>query len=213
MKYLVAGMLSLGLVGCGSGDAPEVRINHVAYSGTGCPADSAKVILQNDRRTVSVLFDNATYQAEAGLGTGENGAGKKTGRAACDIAISLNIPSGYQAFLVGADFRGSVTLPIGAVAKFNREYFFAGETSPILTGVWEGDKFDEIITLSDDLYAESYSYSRCGEDVTLRSNTSVSIQVDDVNDDTASIQIDSFDYANKEQRAELRYEFVYEQCS
>jgi len=211
MKYLTPVIFSLLLAACGSGgDSPEVTINSASHSGAGCPSGTGDIILSADKRTLSVLFDE--YQAEAGAGTGVNGgADLTTSRVACNIAVSLHIPSGYQAFLIGADFRGAVSLPAGAVAEFDREYFFAADSSPLLTATWSGEVDNDNIEIFDDLYASSESSSLCGEDVILRSNTSLYVSAP-ANADTALIQIDSFDYQNQQNKTQFDYQFNYVRC-
>ena len=232
MKYLTLAMFSFFLTACNSGgsderlsvhidiagalditvaDASLVMINSASHSGAGCPAGTGEVILSSDKKTLSVLFDE--YQAEAGFGTGpEDGPGLTTSRVACNIAVSLRIPPGYQAFLIGADFRGAVSLPTGAIAEFNREYFFASESSPVLTATWSGEVDNDSIEIFDDLYADSQSYSKCGEDVILRSNTSLYVAAP-ADADTALIQMDSFDYQNQQSKTQFDYQLNYVRCS
>lgn len=241
MKYFKILMISLILAGCGGGDGkisaevvidtaaevkidievpallptlvetPTIRINSANTSGAGCPAASSSVTVSDDARTVSVLFDE--YEALAGVGSGvDGGADVTTHRVACNIAISLHIPTGFQAFLIGADFRGAVSLPPAGIAEFNREYFFASANSPVLTSTWSGEVDNEDIDISDDLYADSYSHHRCGEDVILRSNTSLYITAPAAAD-TATIQMDSLDYENKQHKTQFDYQFSYVKCS
>lgn len=231
MKHITLLVLSFILTACNSGSADRltvsldiagaldisidevsaVSINSASHSGAGCPSGSSEVILSSDKKTLSVLFDE--YQAEAGLGTGpDGGSALTTSRVACNIAISLHIPQGYQAFLVGADFRGAVSLPADAIAEFNREYFFAAASSPMLTATWSGEVDNDSIEIFDDLYADSRSYSRCGEDVILRSNTSLYVAAP-ADADTALIQIDSFDYENQQSKTRFDYQLGYEKCS
>lgn len=213
MKYFTLAIFSLLLTACGGSDeAPEVYINSASHSGAGCPSGTGEIVLSSDKKTLSVLFEE--YEAVAGIGSGVDGeADVTTSRVACNIAVSLHIPSGYQAFLIGADFRGEVTLPAGAEAKFNREYFFAADSSPILTAIWSDEVDGKVIEIFDDLYADTDSRSLCGEDVILRSNTSLSVSVPDADADTALIQIDSFDYKNEPYKTQFDYQFNFVKCS
>ena len=215
MIYFGLVVVSLMLTACGGGgdDEPpaEVTINSASHSGEGCPAGTGDITLSADKKTVSVLFDG--YEAEAGAGTGPVGQpGLTTKRVACNLAVSLNIPAGYQAFLIGADFRGAVSLPKDAIAEFSREYFFAAESSPILTETWSGELDNDDIEIFDDLYASSDTQSACGQDVILRSNTSLYVTAPAAGD-TALIQMDSFDYQNQQDRTQFDYQFSYVRCS
>jgi len=192
-------------------DNPTIRIKKASISGAGCPSGSGDVIISDDARTLSVLFEE--YEAIAGVGSGQDGASDvATSRVACNIAISLSIPEGYQAFLIGADFRGAVSLPVDGIAEFNREYFFASARSKVLTSTWSGEVDNEDIEVSDDLYADSFSHHECGEDVILRSNTSLYITAP-ADADTALIQMDSLDYENKQYKTQFDYQFSYAKCS
>jgi len=233
MKYIKIVFFSLILGGCGGGgddllldvkidvsipnplpalvETPTIRINSASTSGAGCPSGSGDVTVSDDARTLSVLFDE--YEAIAGVGSGvDGGADVTTRRVACNVSISLHIPTGYQAFLIGADFRGAVSLPKDGIAEFNREYFFASAHSPVLTSTWSGEVDNEDIEISDDLYADSISHHRCGEDVILRSNTSLYITAP-ATADTALIQMDSLDYENKQYKTQFDYQFSYVKCS
>ena len=233
MKYIKIMLFSLMLGGCnGGGDSllldvnidlpipdplpalvetPTIQIKEANVSGAGCPSGSGSVTVSDDSRTLSVLFDE--YEAIAGVGSGvDGGSDVTTSRVACNIAISLHIPTGYQAFLIGADFRGAVTLPVDGIAEFNREYFFASARSKMLTTTWSGELDDETIDISDDLYADSNSHHRCGEDVILRSNTSLYITAP-ADADTALIQMDSLDYENQQYKTQFDYQFSYVKCS
>lgn len=212
MKYVTLIMISLFLVGCGSGDAPEVTVNSVSHNGTGCPTGTSSIILTPDRKTVSVLFDGE-YEAVAGAGSGEDAASDVSeDRTACNIAISLHIPSGYQAFLIGAGYRGELSLPVGGEAEFSREYFFAGSRGQVVKENWNGEVENEEIRFFDELFADSNFYAACGEDVILRANSSLSISAP-VAGETALIQLDSFDYQNQNYRTQFDYLFNYEKCS
>lgn len=191
-------------------DIPEVLIKKASHSGKGCPSGAGELTYTPDKKTLSVLFED--FLAEAGAGTeSDSGSVVTKKRVACSVAITLDVPDGYQAFLIGADFRGAVVLPMGANAEFNREYFFASAKSPILTATWS-DETDVDIDISDDLYVDSYGYTPCGEDVILRNNISLYVSAP-ADADTALIQLDSVDYQKQQDKAQFDYQFNYVECS
>ncbi|WP_022953811.1 DUF4360 domain-containing protein [Leucothrix mucor] len=206
MKTILPIVLCLGLSACNSSDKEleftDVKINSVTTSGAGCPSDSgASVTLAPDKTVVSVIFNE--YLAEAGSGTGVTES-----RIPCNIAISLDIPSGYQTFLIDADFRGAVFLPEDGWAEFTREYFFSGESSPTLVDRWEGELENDGLQIFDRLEEYGGRLSHCGSDVILRSNTSLYISVPE-GADTSLITLDSLDYTN---RAQFDYQLRYVKC-
>lgn len=206
MKLLIPLLSSVILVACNSGTKPlpfsDISINSATFSGAGCPGDLDDFVITEDKKTITLLLDD--YRAEAGSGTGAT-----MSRVTCNIAISLNIPTGYRTMLLDADFRGNVELPNrNSFAEFKREYFFADGTSPILTDRWDGVLENESILLNDALEEYGGYLSKCGEDVILRSNTSLYISVDE-NADTSEIAIDSLDFKG---RAQFDYHLNYVAC-
>lgn len=206
MKTILPIVLCLGLSACNSSDKEleftDIEINSVTTSGVGCPSDSgSSVVLSPDKTLVSVLFNE--YFAEAGSGTEVSES-----RVTCNIAISLDIPSGYRALLIDADFRGAVSLPDEGWAEFTREYFFTGESSPTLVDRWDGALENDSLEIFDRLEEYGGRLSHCGSDVILRSNTSLYLSVPE-DADTAFIAIDSLDYKNK---AQFDYQLRYVQC-
>lgn len=217
MKRLLPLVSSLLLVACNSSgsknvyvdvgfyeDLPysEIAINSATFSGLGCPGDKDRYVISADKKVITLLLDS--YIAEAGEGTGASNS-----RVTCNMAISLNIPKGYRAMLINADFRGAVTLPdAGSLAEFKREYFFANGSSPILTDRWDGALEAEDIQIFDRMSSYGGELSKCGEDVILRSNTSLYISVPD-NAETSEIAIDSLDFKGS---AQLDYRLNYVPC-
>ena len=219
MKTIIIVGLSLLLTACGGGgDAPEVTINSVSHNGSGCPAGTSSIIFSSDKKTLSLSFGpgsegGSRYEASAGYGSGVDEASDVSfDRVACSIAISLHVPSGYQAFLIGASYRGELSLPVDAKASFTREYFFAGSSGELIEETWDGELFNEEILFLDDLYADSVIYSGCGEDVILRANSSISVSAPREGD-TAVIELDSFDYKNQQYNSLVDYHFAYKHCS
>ena len=209
MKFFLLVFSSVLLVACnGGGDSrdnlpfSEISINSATFSGAGCPGDDDEYLISADKKVISLLLND--YRAEAGFGTDGN-----TSRVTCNMAISLDVPMGYRVMLLDADFRGGVSLPDrDSFAEFKREYFFADGSSPILTDHWDGELFNESIQLSDKLEEYGGRLSNCGDDVILRSNTSLYISVPD-DGDTSEIAIDSLDFKG---RAQFDYHLNYVAC-
>jgi hypothetical protein len=138
----------------------DIKLGVPAYGGTGCPSGTASVTLSPDSKTLSVLFDQ--FIAEAG-----SSVGRTLDRRSCNLAIPVNIPSGYSVSLFQVDYRGFVSIPRGGSGQFRAEYFFAGSRGPVRTVNFSGPS-ERNYLVTDNLEAQALVWSRCGEDVILR---------------------------------------------
>jgi hypothetical protein len=185
-----------------SNDIPfsDVSINGATFSGSGCPAGSGDMIVSPDKKSISVLLDE--YIVDAGDGAG------LVNRSKCDIAISLDIPQGYRAVLMDADYRLAVDLTQDSLAEFTRQYFFAGGESETFKDSWSGTLENLEVELPDRLGAYGGSLSECGEDVIFRSKTSLYASVPH-DGETAFIAVDSLDFKSS---AQFDYTLDYVAC-
>ena len=176
-----------------------VTIQKVGYAGNGCPAGSAEVILANDKKSASVIFDD--YIVEAG------GQGQRTfNRKKCDIAFGLKVPNGMSVAMIGAEYRGFTDLPRRAKATFTRNYFFAGSRGPRLKKSWKGQHSDDFY-VKDKLGIMSRVYSKCGADVILRSKTAATLRTK--RGQEAMFAVDSAEISSK---TIFRYNFSWKKC-
>ncbi len=143
--------------------ADDVALGMPGYGGNGCPAGSASVTLSPDAKSLSIIFDS--FLAQAG--------GRKTiDRKSCNLAIPVHVPQGFSVSIIDVDYRGFVSLPRGSFARVQSEYFFAGQTGPILKKTFFGG-LERDFLLSAKLGISSIVWSKCGQDVNLRVNTSL----------------------------------------
>ncbi len=166
--------------------ADGITLGKVGYAGSGCPVDSASVNMSEDKKTVSILFDELV--AEAGIDR------RSYDRKKCDISISVRVPNGFSVSLVDADYRGFTELPKGARARFTREYFFAGRRGPRFSDRWKGERSDDFYK-KDRLGLLAQTWSPCGADVILRANTSIAVKTKKGQQAVAGV--DSADYTSK----------------
>lgn len=134
------------------------------YNGSGCPQGTASAALSPDFTALTILFDS--YFAQAGGDTG-----RTMDRKTCNIGIPVHVPQGKSVTLFTIDYRGFNSIPRGAYATFSAEYFFAGVTGPRFEKRWDGRE-ENGYTLRHELPAEAVVWSKCGDDVILRANTS-----------------------------------------
>ncbi len=178
--------------------ADDIYLGLPGYGGTGCPAGSASVTLSPDLKSLSILFDEFSVVA-GGLD------GKSLDRKSCNIAIPVHVPSGMSVSIIKTDFRGFVSIPRGAEARFSSEYFFAGSTGPKTEKIFKGEKEDDF-ALTNEIGLVSLIWSPCGKDVNLRVNTSLLVKTNRFLDE-ALTTLDSADFS-----AGLVYRLSWKKC-
>ncbi|HEV7254328.1 MAG TPA: DUF4360 domain-containing protein [Mesorhizobium sp.] len=167
MKTTLAAALALGLGVSSFAHADDIALGQPGYGGTGCPSGSVSATLSPDAKSLSLLFD--AYTVEAGGDTG-----KKFDRKSCNIAIPVHVPQGRSVSVLAIDYRGYNNVPSGASTDFNVEYFFAGKRGPIFKKTFRGP-LDTDYLIQNSLTADAVVWSRCGEDVNLRTNSSIRV--------------------------------------
>ena len=90
------------------------------------------------------------------------------------VAIPVHVPQGRSVSVLAIDYRGFNQLPRGARSQFNVEYFFAGTRGPSFAQTFTGPKEKDYL-ISNKLVADSLIWSACGEDVNLRTNSSIRV--------------------------------------
>lgn len=143
-----------------------LQLGMPGYGGTGCPGNTASVTLSPNQTSVSILFDQ--YVVEAGNG-------RQFDRKSCNIAIPVRVPQGYSISVFQVDYRGFNSLPAGARATFNVDYFFAGSRAVRQSKTFWGPSAN-LYELTDHLTAEAVVWSACGAETNLRVNTNMFVQ-------------------------------------
>ena len=177
--------------------ADDISLGTPGYGGTGCPGGSVSATLSPDAKSLSLLFD--VYTVEAGGDTG-----KRFDRKSCNIAIPVHVPNGISVSVLAIDYRGYNNVPAGTSSQFAVEYFFAGARGPTFQKLFRGPK-DEDYLIHNQLNAESIVWSACGEDVNLRTNSS--IRVTTKNNKQAMATVDSEDV-----NAAIIYQLQWKNC-
>jgi hypothetical protein len=149
-------------------------------------------------KTLSLIFDQ--YEVSAGGMTG-----RSFDRKSCNVAIPVHVPNGYSISIFSVDYRGFNNLPRGATSQFNVEYFFAGGRGPAFRRTFWGEQQSDYF-INNQLTAESLVWSRCGEDVNLRTNAS--LRVNTVGNREASSTVDSQDV-----NAAIVYHVQFRRCA
>ncbi|MCI5163080.1 MAG: DUF4360 domain-containing protein [Candidatus Electrothrix sp. AX5] len=130
------------------------------FNGTGCKNASSVDYTGDGTDTLSIMFggfDAANPSSEAV---------SKLKRSACNFAVPVHVPQGFQVSLMTSDWRGYSD---GGKNALKRKYFFAGKlTGAAKTSYPKGD-----FTIRDKLQHATLTWAKCGQDVTLRVNASL----------------------------------------
>lgn len=139
-------------------EVPDIHIVSADIGGSGCREGTASAVLSEDKRTLSIIFDE--YMAE------------DNHYASCNIAVALHVPPGISIALLDIDYRGYASIPDlkGRKARFRTEYFFAGDTGPVRTVNFPRG-YDANFMISHDLFGAVWA--PCGAEVIARANTSI----------------------------------------
>lgn len=108
--------VALGLLAHLSMWANSVTVEDILYTGNGCPADSALVVISPDAQKMYVLFD--AFQVTSGVQIGALSAEKT-----CNVSIKIKTPKGLSAAIVGIDYAGFSHLSFGTVAQVKSQHW------------------------------------------------------------------------------------------
>ncbi|MBC7690688.1 MAG: DUF4360 domain-containing protein [Methylotenera sp.] len=181
--------------------APLIKPYHVMTAGSGCSA--GKVTVEANSTGATVRMKLKTSDAEVGADAGTNLA-----RKACTVAISAQVPVGYQLGMMSPALRVSHQLGESSTALYAAEYFVAGEESPVntrrftaLQSAEDAGTGTEVLTLS---LSKSTIWSECslandkpltsdrpiesGTGAIFRINTSVVLKTDSAEASSASLR-------------------------
>lgn len=89
---------------------PFANITSVEYRGTGCDAESARVIMTSDLSYLSVLYDR--FSVEVGVGSAAPLAQNQ--QKSCAIIVNFDLPAGWSLQFDEVEYRGFVALPTAA---------------------------------------------------------------------------------------------------
>ena len=179
--------------------APVFKFREPTFFGSGCPADSVRVVTSSDGQSVSVLFSDYI----AGTTSRKNRV-----RKSCNLAVPVDVQSGFSIGIFRVDYRGYAYVPreSGSYAKFDVEYYFAGAQGPRATKKYSAG-FDDDIFISHKLGA--VAWTPCGASTNFRVNSGITAYKKNRWGEDPEIAIDSID-ATIERG--FRYYFHWRRC-
>ena len=146
----------------------DMTISVVSANGSGCPKGSAVVEVSPDNKAFTVSYSK--FVAQVGPESGPLDYRKQ-----CQIALSVNIPTGYTYGIARADYRGYARLEEGATASETAYYYFQGMSK---TGVskYQFDGFmDDTWQVTDEVEVEAITWLPCGASRYLNINTELKV--------------------------------------
>ncbi len=161
---MVASMMGSGVA---AADVPEeVNLGGLTAGGTGCPAGSVSVNINDTYGELSFVMDQFVVQVGSGASIGDS-------RKFCQISLDLAAPAGWQYALTGMTVRGFAELDAGVVATVQAQTYFSGQTE---TASIE----DQIVGPESSAYEfnaewapEELSWSPCGASRALNVKTAI----------------------------------------
>ncbi|RDA94932.1 hypothetical protein CP533_0095 [Ophiocordyceps camponoti-saundersi (nom. inval.)] len=136
MKSLILSNVLLGLVaavpqsGDLSGPPRRFTIKNVSLIGSGCPAGTAHVQVDNSGTIFEASFSQ--YQVQSGPNVQASDWRKN-----CKLSLNLDYDPGFQFRLIGTDMSGYASIPNGIEGRCTNSFSFAGNS---------GDRIEYITT-------------------------------------------------------------------
>lgn len=173
------------------------------FFGSGCPADSVRVITSTDGQSVSILF------SEYIAATSDK---KKRVRKSCNLAVPVDVKQGISIGIFRVDYRGYSYVPrdSGSYSRFSAEYYFAGMQGPISRKTYRAG-FDDDLYISNHVPVGAIVWSPCGASTNFRINTAVTAAKRSKSNEDVEIAVDSTDVTIEDDRV-FKYYFSYRRC-
>jgi hypothetical protein len=167
----------------------KVTLDIVTVNGSGCPAGTTAVAVAPDNTAFTVTYSD--YMAQVGVGAKATDTRKN-----CQLAVQVNIPSGFTFAIAQADYRGYASLAKGATGMQRASYYFQGESATqASTHRLPTGPFDDNWQATDTTAVAEMVYAPCGVKRYLNINTELRVGAgsSDINRTTSFMTMDSTD--------------------
>ncbi len=163
--------------------ASKIIFGAIDIQGEGC---SAATTSAPDDSAVSVLFDQFSV-------TVRGSSRKSSDLKRCQITVPIQVPEGLSVSILTSDYRGFFNIPANSQVELRSSYSIQDAL-----GVQNGSSLDKVVSGP---FSDAYIFSipeqpvpsRCGGNMTLRLDTSLSLQS---RKDEAFASLDSIDAAS-----------------
>lgn len=179
--------------------AGHVTVDVVSVNGSGCPVGTTEVAMADDNSELTVT----THGFAAKVGPGVDAT---EGRKNCQLALSVNVPSGFTFGITRADYRGEVSLRDGAVAVQRASYYFQGNSDTTVRSHPFRGPIDDNWQTSDVTDPGSVIFAPCGTDRLFNINTELRVTAGG-SGGTSSISMNAPD-----NNPNAHYHFVWKRC-
>lgn len=192
----------------------RMGIDRPKFRGGGCRPEEVSSVLTEDKKTLSLLFDN--FSVTAGGTTGIN-----RHRKFCDISVPFVVPEGFRVTVVKLDFRGFNSLPTGSrtqlITSFSLGALRANDPArggqstrrALFNGPLEDNFFVSSRIRPRGLQGrpERLKWSECGKNFDLHVGVSVVTQTNSLAEEATTI-IDSIDVDTNR----VEYALLWQKC-
>ncbi|TCO53740.1 DUF4360 domain-containing protein [Actinocrispum wychmicini] len=180
--------------------AGHVTVDIVSVNGSGCPVGTTEIAVADDNSEFTVTH-HGDFTARVGPGVDPTDSRKN-----CQLALSVNVPSGFTFGIIRADYRGDVSLRDGAVALQRALYYFQGMSDTTSRShPFRGPIVSDWHT-TDATDPGSVIFAPCGQDRLFNINTELRVNAG-TSGATSSISMDSPD-----RNPNAHYRFVWKRC-
>lgn len=179
----------------------DIHLGNPGYGGTGCPRDTASVVISEDKRTISLIYDQYFIKINSRYNK------KSFDRKSCNLAVPISIPAGFRVSVMSIDYRGTNSLSQGADSSMFVEHFFAGTRGPVFERKFQGF-LDEQFFFHQSLDENNLIWSQCGQGLILRANTSIIVHTNK----ERSSGFTSVDTQDIDVKAAIQYKIQWEKC-
>lgn len=174
-----------------------VQLGLPSYGGTGCPQGTASVVLSPDSKALSIMYDQFSSEAGAGMG-------KRTSLN-CTLKIPVQVPKGFRVQATRIDYRGYVFAPKGGRGILRVEYGIGAKgPRPKRRKIFKGP-IDEVYLVSSRIRTGGPA-SDCGQPFTL-SVGQIATALANKGDEQTLMTVDTVDSSQT-----VRYHLRWKKC-
>jgi Domain of unknown function (DUF4360) len=180
----------------------KITIELVSVFGSGCPKNTANIVVSPDNTAFTVTY--SAYLAQSGAGTKPS-----DGRKNCQLALNVHVPGGFTYAIASVDYRGYADVPKGATTTQRANYYFQGDPQTVHSQKDFKGPFRDDFERTDSVDVAALVWAPCG--VTRYFNINTELRADigkAAKDETAIINMDSTDAS-----IGTKYHFAWDTCN